>query len=104
MEISTAKVVEKYLGQTHLTLRKFADELCQGLTDDDDVTLTHSTILNWREGRTVPGTDLLTLILLRHNDWRFNFALECLVTKRPEVWSADGIWKLAAEMILPVAG
>jgi hypothetical protein len=104
MEISTSKVVEKYLDQTHLTLRKFADELRAGLAEDNDVSLTHSTVLNWRDGRTVPSTDFLTLVLIHHTDWRFAFALECLVTKRPEVWGADGIWKLAEGLLLPVAG
>lgn len=97
-----SEITQRYLDKTGMTLRKFADELCQGLTLDQDVCVSHVTVINWRTGRTEPGTDFLTLVLMNHRDWRFDFALECLMAKHPEVWGPNGgIWQVAK--LLPLA-
>jgi hypothetical protein len=98
-DLMVKEVVQKYLTVTGMTLRAFADALTCGLSHDGDTGPSHATVINWRDGKTEPPTDLLTLILLRWRDWRFDFALECLATKRPEVWGENGgIWRVAREL------
>jgi hypothetical protein len=85
-QIKIKDVTEHYLHVTGLTLRGFADALSEHITPDGGIALSHPTIMNWRDGKTEPGTDLLTLCLMRYRDWRFDWALGCLAAKRPEIW------------------
>jgi len=97
-KMTCAHVTQKYLEETGLALRGFADALMEKLIGDDDMTLSHQSVMNWRDGKMEPSTDLLTLILLSYCDWRFDFALACLGVKRPEVWGQDGgIWEIKAK-------
>jgi hypothetical protein len=102
MARSISDITKNYLDKTGMTLRRFADELCSGLSYDGDINVSHVTVINWRDGKTEPGTDFLTLVLLRNHDWKADFALECLAAKRPEVWGPDGgIWQIVKR--IPVA-
>jgi hypothetical protein len=93
---SIAWVVMKYLVHQGLTLRDFAAALSQDL--GDGFKITHPTVINWRDGKTLPETDFLALVAIRYRDWRRDFALECLALKKPEVWSEPGgFWELARE-------
>ena len=96
--LTCAQIVRNYLEATGLTLRGFAEALTEKLMGDDDTTLSHQSVMNWRDGKMEPSTDFLTLILLSYRDWRFDFALSCLGVKRPEVWGQDGgIWEIKAK-------
>lgn len=77
-------IVRKYLRRK--TLREFAKELSEGTGKK----LSHASVINWRDGKTIPATDLLCLLVLRHKDWRRDFALECLEKKYPTIWGEDG--------------
>ena len=91
----TPDVVIRYLEQTQLPLRKFADALAASLRDE---TLSHVAVMRWRDGASEPETDFLTQCLVSYAspDWRFYFALDCLASKLPEIWSfPDGkIWRV----------
>lgn len=93
-----ADVTLRYLETTGLPLRKFAQALAVGLRDE---TLSHNAVLRWRDGLSEPGTDFLCLCLIRYRDWRFDFALECLGAKRPEVWGipGGGLWPVAKRIV-----
>lgn len=84
--LKVREVVEYYLQQTGLTLKGFGQALSECIIPDGGIALSHVTILNWRDGNTEPTIDMLTLILIRYRDWRFDFAAACLAAKRPEVW------------------
>jgi hypothetical protein len=78
------------------TMRKFADWLMEGLSKNGDATLTHATIINWKNGKS-PSTDLLQDLLAVYpvSDRRFLFALRMLAAKSPHIWGPDGvIWTL----------
>lgn len=64
--MSISEIVKKYLEE--MTLREFADEI--GVR-------SHATIINWRDGRSEPETDLL-MRLKELGDWRGEFARACL--------------------------
>jgi hypothetical protein len=87
-----SNIVNHYLDEQGLTLRAFADELNEKMGEKN---ISHVSIANWREGRYEPSTDFLVLLILKYRDWRFDFALECLAAKDPEVWGTEGaIWKV----------
>jgi hypothetical protein len=78
------------------SLRKFAEWLMEGLSKDGDITVSHPTIINWKNGKP-PSTDLLIDILAVYpkSDRRFLFALRMLAAKSPHIWGPDGvIWTL----------
>ena len=78
------------------SLRKFAEWLMEGLSKEGDETLSHATIINWKNGMT-PATDFLIDMLTVYpvSDRRYCFALRILAAKNPHVWGPDGvIWTL----------
>lgn len=79
------------------TLRQFAEYLTESLSKDDENTLSHSSIINWRDKGKFPKTDFLEdlLSVYSFDDRRFKFALRCLAVKSPTVWGPDGVvWHL----------
>jgi hypothetical protein len=90
------EIVSRYMDQQGMTLRGFAEALSERLPGEE---IGHSTVVNWREGKTAPTTDFLVTVLMRYRDWRFDFALECLAEKRPEVWGPQGeIWQAVRDI------
>jgi hypothetical protein len=92
----TPAVILRYLDQTDLPLRKFAEALTVSIRNE---SLSHVAVMRWRDGLSEPDTDFLTLCLVSYPspDWRFHFALDCLASKRPEIWAYPngGIWPVA---------
>jgi len=79
-------IVTSYLIGSRLTLRAFADKLSEGLRTN---SLTHATIINWRDGKTEPGTDFLLECAVVYDDWRREFAASCLQAKLPGIFVDD---------------
>jgi hypothetical protein len=96
-------IVEKELeAQGNPSLRKFAEWLMEGLSKDGDRTISHATIINWRNGKA-PNTDLLEDMLSVYpvSDRRFHFALNLLAVKSPHVWGFGGlVWSLKPSQLL----
>ena len=86
MSIGIGEIVTSYLVRSKLTLRAFADKLTEGLSNN---SLTHATIINWRDGKTEPETDFLLECAVVYDDWRRDFAADCLKTKLPGVFVDD---------------
>ena len=88
-------VIIRYLDQTQLPLRKFAQALTESLRNDE---LSHTAVMRWRDGISEPETDFLATCLVTYAapDWRFHFALDCLQAKRPDLWTPGdgGIWRV----------
>jgi hypothetical protein len=87
---------EELKAQGQPSLRKFTDWLMEGLSKDGDTALSHTTIMNWQNGK-LPSTDVLEDLLAVYpaSDRRFLFALKMLAIKSPHVWGPDGIvWSL----------
>jgi hypothetical protein len=83
------------------SLRKFAEWLMEGLSKDGDGTLSHPTIINWKNGKP-PTTDFLEDLLAVYpvGDRRFLFALKMLAAKSPHVWGTDGVvWSLRNDLL-----
>lgn len=77
-----AWLVKETMQEQRLTFRGMAAALTELLP----VTLAHTTILNWVEGRNEPDTDFLLRCLVVYQDWRREFAYQVLVAKLPEVF------------------
>lgn len=78
-------------------LRKFAAWLTESLSKNDQNTLSHASIINWRDNGKFPNTDFLEGMLVAYapEDRRYHFALRCLAVKAPLVWGPEGIvWRL----------
>jgi hypothetical protein len=66
-----------------LTYRAFASALCEHL---EDTGISHQSVMNWEKGITEPGTDFLLTCLVVHDDWRAEWAVDCLCRKLPAVF------------------
>src|SRR5690349_20369963 len=87
---------EELQAQGQPSLRRFTDWLTESLSKDGDGTISHTTIMNWQNGKP-PATDFLEDLLSVYpaSDRRFLFALRLLAIKSPHVWGPDGIvWSL----------
>jgi hypothetical protein len=87
---------EELKAQGDLSLRRFTDWLMEGLSKSGDDVISHTTVMNWLNGK-LPSTDVLEDLLAVYpaSDRRFLFALKLLAIKSPHVWGADGIvWSL----------
>lgn len=72
-----SEVVQYFLNIYALTLREMAEAL----------GVSHPTIINWREGRTEPGTDFLIQLRSSNDGWRREFAEICLQIRLPELFN-----------------
>jgi hypothetical protein len=78
------------------SLRKFTDWLTEGMSNDGDSVISHTTVMNWQSGKP-PSTDILEDMLAVYpvRDRRFLFALRMLAAKSPHVWGLGGVvWSL----------
>lgn len=93
-------VKEELKAQGTPSLRKFAEWLTESMTKDGDGTVSHATIINWKNGK-LPATDFLEDMLGVYpaSDRRFVFALRMLAAKSPLIWGEDGIvWSLNCKL------
>jgi DNA-binding XRE family transcriptional regulator len=81
----TRKVVKLYRLERELTLRKMADELSFGLPEQNG-GVSFQTISNWENGKHLPSKGILLALVMRTNDWRCDFAHDCLATMMPEFY------------------
>jgi len=91
---------EELKAQPTPSLRKFADWLMESMSKDDDGTVSHNSIANWKNGKP-PATDFLEDMLSVYpaSDRRFVFALRMLAAKAPHIWGEDGtVWSLKARL------
>ena len=89
-------VAEELEAQGQPSLRKFTDWLMEGMSKDGDSVISHTTLMNWQNGKP-PSTDVLEDLLAVYpiSDRRFLFALRLLAIKSPHVWGAGGaVWTL----------
>ncbi len=87
---------EELKAQGQPSLRKFREYLMECLSKNGDTTISHTTIMNWQNGKP-PSTDTMEDMLAVYpvSDRRFLFALKMLAIKSPHVWGQDGIvWAL----------
>jgi transcriptional regulator with XRE-family HTH domain len=77
------EIVKKYRKQQNLSQDAFGQSLCERLPG---VELTRQAISNWERGAQTPDYMFLVAMAMAYNDWRFDFALECLQVLRPSVW------------------
>ena len=83
-----SQVTSSYRKKLDLTYRSFAEALNEHLVNTG---ISHQSIANWEKGITDPTTDFLLVCLVVHEDWRRQFAIDCLVAKLPEVFErVDG--------------
>lgn len=52
------------------------------------IGVTRQAIYNWERGLNRPDPMLLIKLTIRHSDWRADFARECLITLKPELFEA----------------
>ena len=52
------------------------------------IGVTRQAIYNWEQGLNRPDPMLLIELTIRHSDWRADFARECLINLKPELFEA----------------
>lgn len=80
-----SEIVRKYRVRHDASLRAFADML----SGEGPQSVTHQTIHNWENGTTIPSYFYLLSLALFNNDWRREFALECLAVMKPDYFARD---------------
>jgi transcriptional regulator with XRE-family HTH domain len=83
IQISLCSVVKEYRKRLSMTYRDFAEAINEHLVGTG---ISHQTISNWEKSITDPTTDFLLTCLVVHDDWRRQFAIDCLCAKLPEVF------------------
>jgi len=78
-----SNVITAYRQSKEMTYRSFADALNEHLVN---TSVTFMSISNWEKGMTDPNTDFLLTCLVVHQDWRRQWAIDCLCAKLPEVF------------------
>lgn len=81
MTVLIGEIVNKYLQSEKLNLREMAEAL----------NVSHPTIINWRDGKTEPDTDLLIQLLVSFEDWRNDFAVEILQVRYPDLFVKEQV-------------
>lgn len=89
-----SSVVKETMQEQRLTFRGMA----AALTEQLDIRLAHTTILNWVENRNEPDTDFLLRCLVVYQDWRRMFAYCCLLQKLPEVFGEQCLTKALSSL------
>jgi transcriptional regulator with XRE-family HTH domain len=89
----TALVTSQYRKANSMTYRAFADALNKSLVNTG---ISHQSVANWEKGMTDPNTDMLLncLVVYPVEDWRTQWAIDCLVAKLPVVFDRDEERKL----------
>lgn len=73
----------KYRKNVEESYRGFAESLTEHLVNTG---ISHVSVQNWEKGMTDPNTDFLLICLVVHQDWRRQWAIDCLCAKLPEVF------------------
>lgn len=87
---------QEFIAQGSPSLRKFTDWLMESMSGSGDSTISHTTVLNWQQGKP-PATEILEDMICVYpvSDRRFQFAVKLLSVKAPHVWGPDGVvWNL----------
>lgn len=79
----TGILTSEYRKRLGMTYRSFADALNEHLVN---TSISHTSVANWEKGMIDPSTDFLLICLVVHDDWRSEWAIECLCAKLPEVF------------------
>lgn len=79
------EIVRKYRTKHDASLRAFADML----SGNAPQSVTHQTVSNWENGVHPPSYMYLLSLALFNDDWRREFALECLAVVKPEYYAPD---------------
>ena len=81
-----AIVASEYRKRRGMTYRAFAEALTEHLVN---TSISHASVMNWEKGMTEPSTDFLLTCLVVHNDWRAEWAIDCLCAKLPAVFDRN---------------
>jgi len=89
----------QYFGKTigKPTLRNFADWLTEDMPQYAQATMSHATIINWRNHGRPFFTKFFYDVLAAYpaTDRRHLFAIKMLAAKRPHIWGVEGlVWRL----------
>jgi len=79
-----AIVTRDYREKQGLTYRAFADALNEHLVN---TSVSHASVQNWEKGMMEPKMEFLWIILINHDDWRADWAVDMLCAVLPEAFS-----------------
>lgn len=74
-----AEITKRHREKQNMTLNAFGKAL----------GVTRQAVFNWENGNNQPDKYWLVKIFLDHSDWRFTWALECLVEMDPDNWGME---------------
>jgi len=75
-----SKIVRKYRNEQQLSLRKFAAQISENLQKG----ISHQTIKDWEDGKYPGHVYFFLMVAMRYQDWRRDFAFECLYEIYPD--------------------
>ena len=85
-EINFENVSRKYRKGQCLSQSQFGDALSEKV---EKWTLSGQAISLWENGGSEPSFNDLFLVFLLYSDWRMEWAIDCIVAKRPKVFARD---------------
>lgn len=84
-----AQIVRTYRADQGLTLEQMADELREQMAGTMFANLSRQAIGLWERG-TLPNTIFLIRASRVYDDWRREFALDCLAAMEPDLFEPAG--------------
>lgn len=80
-----ALVTRECRKQQGLTYRGFAERLTEHLVNTG---ISQTSVQNWETGISEPKMDFLWIVLINHDDWRADWAVDMLCAMLPEAFNA----------------
>lgn len=80
-----AVVTTEYRKAQGLSYRAFAEQVNAGLVN---TSVTYATIQNWEKGMSLPKMEFIWVVLVNHDDWRADWAVDMLCALLPEAFDA----------------
>jgi transcriptional regulator with XRE-family HTH domain len=87
MNNGLTKIVRSYRNEQGLSLREFAKELSEGISQD---RVSHQSVHNWESGAHAPSYQMLVALALHGYGWRRDFAFDCLAAMKPDTYEPIG--------------
>ncbi len=83
---STSDVTKHWREKQNMSFSEFADALNEKLVN---TSVTRGAVHQWEKYHSDLRTDYLLMVMMVYNDWRMDWAIDCLCAKLPEVFERD---------------
>ncbi len=88
-------VIRRYQRVRQLSDKQLIQALLEKIPDE---TISTRSMTYWKVGERRPSTAFLVQVLMKYKDWRFDFALDCLAIKHPDVYGSPDYQKFMVQL------